>query len=126
MNYRRSGEVMEAHAERWEHVTRAAHGRQPAIRSPSPVTDDRIDETGNADTIQKIADESGPADHCARSDGRAGIGKGKLEDPYGQEGHARGFIRRGRILQKEPVIADESVAVSKHERKPNGVKEDAA
>ena len=92
VDHRRAGKVMEAHAQRGEEVAVAAHQGQPAIRSPGPVSDDRVNETRHADAVKKIADESGAADHCARSDGRAGIGKGELEDPDCQEGHAGGFV----------------------------------
>ena len=98
MNDRRAGEIMEAHAQRWEEVSGAAHRGQPAIRSPSPVSDDRIDETGDADAVEKIADESGATDHRARGDRRAGIGEGELEDPDCQERDARGFVGGRRIL----------------------------
>ena len=57
----------------------AAHRSQKAIRPPSPVTYDRVDETRHCDAVQQIADNAGAADHRTRSDGRAGVSKGKLE-----------------------------------------------
>ena len=123
---RGTGEIMEAHAQRREEVAGAAHGRQPAVRTPGPVSDDRIDETGDADAVEQVADETGAADHRARGDRRAGIGKGELENPDGQERDAGGFIGRRRVLQEEPVIADEAVAVAEHERETDGVEQNAA
>lgn len=43
----------------------------------------------------------GAADHGAGDDRRT-IGKGELEDPESQKGHADAFIRGRRILQGNP------------------------
>src|SRR6267154_1344804 len=117
---------MEAHAQRWKEISSAAHGGQPAVRSPGPVSDDRINETRDADAVEKVTDESSASDHCPGGDGRASVGKSELEDPHREERYPSGFIGRRRVLQKEPVIADEPVTVSKHEGKADGVEEDAA
>src|SRR5438270_5783504 len=63
MNHGRSGEIMEAHAQRRKDVPRAAHSREPAVRSPSPVSDYRIDEAGHSDAVKEVADEPGSTDH---------------------------------------------------------------
>ena len=73
-------------------VAGAAHGGQEAVRTPGPVADDRIDEAGDAELVEQIADEAGAADHGARGDRGAGIGEGELEEPEGQEGDAGGLI----------------------------------
>src|ERR1700674_1332476 len=104
----------------------AAHQGQPAIRSPGPVANDRIDETGNGNTVEEIADKSGTADHGSGSDRGTGIRKSKLEDPDGEERDAGGFIGRRSTLQEEPVISNESVAVAEHEGKADGIEENAA
>ena len=117
---------MKAHSQAGPEMAVAAHVRQPAVRAPGPVADDRINETGNADAVEKIANETGASDHGAGGDGRAGVGKSELEDPNRQERHAGTLVRGGSILQEEPVIADEAVAVCEHEREPDGVKQNAA
>src|SRR6266403_1955695 len=104
----------------------AAHQGQPAIRTPGPVANDRIDETGNGNTVEEIADKSGPADHRSGSDCGAGIRKSKLEDPDGEERDACGFVGRRCPLQEEPVISNESIAVAEHEGKADGIEENAA
>src|SRR5260370_27337029 len=67
MDHGRSREIMEAHAQGWEEIPSTPHVRQPAVRSPRPVSDDWINETSHADTVEKVADEPGAADHRARS-----------------------------------------------------------
>src|SRR5438067_3718890 len=108
---------MKAHTQRWKEVSGAPHVSQPAIRTPSPMSDDWVNETGDADAIKKIADKPGATDHGAGGDGRAGIGESELENPDGQKGDTGTLISRRRVLQEEPVIADKSVAVAKHEGK---------
>ena len=54
---------MEIHAQRGKDVARTAHRRQPAVRSPSPVSDDRIDEARYADAVKEVTDEPGSPDH---------------------------------------------------------------
>jgi hypothetical protein len=90
------------------------------------MADDRINETSDAEAVEKIANKAGASDHRAGSDRRARIGECKLEDPNSQECNARRFVRCGSVLQEEPVITDKSVAVCKHESKANGIKQDAA
>src|SRR5450432_1670685 len=65
---RRSGKVVEAHAQGWEEVAIAAHQSQPSFRAPRPVSDDWINEAGYRDAIEQVADERGSADHGARRD----------------------------------------------------------
>src|SRR6185312_9939611 len=50
---RRAGEVVER---RW------VDGVQPAVGSPGPVADDRVDEAADAEAVQQVAREAGPAD----------------------------------------------------------------
>ena len=76
----------------------AAHRGQEAVRPPCPVADDRIDEAGDAEAVEQVADEAGAADHRAGGDGGAGVGEGELEEPEGQERYAGGFIGCGRVL----------------------------
>src|ERR1700722_1623850 len=117
---------MEAHSRAGPEMSIAAHVCQPAIRSPSPVADYRINETSNANAVEKIANEASPSDHRAGSDGRACVRERELEDPDGEERDACAFISVRRVLQEEPVIADKPVAVREHESKTYGVKKNAA
>src|SRR5690348_13291979 len=126
VNNRGTGEVMETCAQAGKEVSGAAHSRQPSVRAPSPVTDDRVNETGDADAVKKVAHEAGPPDHGARGDGRAGVSKGELEDPHGQERDACRFIGCRRALQEKPVIADKSVTMTEHEREADGIEKNAA
>src|SRR6185369_9288553 len=104
----------------------APHQGEETVRAPGPVADDRVDKAGDGDAIYQIANETGTADHRARRDGRAGIGKSKLEEPERQERHAAGFIRRRHTVQEEPVVPDESIAVAEHEGETKGVEKDTA
>ena len=54
---------MEAHPERREEMAAAAHRGQKAIRPPSPVTDDGIDETRDRYAVEQVSDETGATDH---------------------------------------------------------------
>src|SRR5579871_3062536 len=117
---------MKRHAERWEHVARAAHVSEPAVRTPRPVANDRVNEAGYADAIEQVADESSTADHRARGDCRAGIGECELENPDGEKCDAGTLIRVGGMLEKEPVVTDESIAVAEHERETDGIEQNAA
>src|SRR5689334_16489993 len=110
-----SCKVMEACAQRWEPVACTSHCCQETVRAPGPVTDDGVNETCNRNTVEEVANKCSTANHGAGGDRRTGVGKGELEDPYGQEGYACSFISRRRILQEEPVVADESIAVAEHE-----------
>src|SRR6202047_4026753 len=121
-----SGEIVEAHSQRRPNVAIATHESYPAIRSPSPVTDDGIDETGNGNAIKEVANKPGATDHRARGNGRASVGESKLEDPDGEKCDAGGFIGCRRALQEEPVITDEAVAMAEHEREAEGVEQQAA
>ena len=47
-----TGEIVKTGAERRQEVARTAHRGEEAIRPPGPVADDRIDETGNTETIK--------------------------------------------------------------------------
>src|SRR5262249_38686988 len=74
-------EVVEARTHRGEEVAGASHRRQEAVRPPGPVSDDRIDKPGDADTVEQVTDKSGASDHCARGNGRTGIRESELEEP---------------------------------------------
>src|ERR1051325_7607284 len=50
-------------AKSWEEVAFAAHQCQPAIRPPSPVSDDWIDKSGDAQAVEQVANESSASDH---------------------------------------------------------------
>src|ERR1700691_3245325 len=69
MNHRRSGKVAESLTECWKEISCGSHICQPAIGSPCPVTDDRVNETGNPDTVKNISTETRSADHAAGSNG---------------------------------------------------------
>src|SRR5665213_3075857 len=120
------GEIMERHSGRGPEMSIRAHHGEPAIRTPGPVTDDRVNESGNGHAVKQVASESGAADHRSRGDSGAGIGESELEYPDRQERDACGFVRGWRALQEEPVIADEAVAVAEHEGKADRVEENAA
>ena len=90
------------------------------------MTDDGVDETGNGKAVEKIANEASATDHCARGNGRASIGEGKLEKPDGEKCYAGAFVGCRHTLQEEPVITNEAVAVAKHEREAEGVEQQAA
>src|SRR5215467_11002455 len=122
----RTGEVVETGAQRRQKVSRSSHGGEETVRSPGPVTDDWIDKSRYRHAIKQVADETRAPDHRARGDGRAGIGKSKLEQPKGQERHARRLIGNGCTLQEEPVVTNKAVAVAEHEGKSEGEEEQAA
>src|SRR5262249_26146619 len=60
---RRTGEVTERRVPR----------REPAVRTPGPVTNDRVDETADADAVEEVAAERRATDHRARRDRRARV-----------------------------------------------------
>ena len=83
MDDRRSGKVMKAGAHPRQEVAVAAHRREEAVRPPGPVADDGVDEAGDGDAVEQVADEARATDHRAGGDGRAGVGEGELEEPEG-------------------------------------------
>ena len=89
---------MKARPQRWQKFSFTPHGCQESVRAPGPVTDDWVDEAGHGDTIKKVTDEARASNHRARGDRRAGVGKGKLEKPKGQERYAGRLICRRRAL----------------------------
>src|SRR6185437_8671652 len=109
-----TGEVMKALSQGGKEAAGAAHGCEKAVRPPCPVADDRIDETGDGETIEKVAYEAGTANHGSGRDRGAGIREGKLEDPEGQEADPGGFIGRRYVFQEEPVVPDEPIAMAEH------------
>src|SRR5580700_6725605 len=112
---------METLSEAGQKIAGCTHGCEEAIRSPRPVTNDGVDESGDADRVEQIANETGSTDHCTGRDGGAGVSKRELKDPDGKECHACRLIRFRRALEEEPVIADEAVAMAEHEGEPDGV-----
>ena len=126
VNHRGSGKVMEVHAERFQKIPFASHRRQKSIRSPGPVTDDRINESRHEEAVDQIADESGTADHGTRRDRGARVRECKLEEPERQERNARRLIGGRRAIQEEPVQADETVAVAEHEGEAKGEEQNTA
>src|SRR5207247_9050182 len=90
-----------------------------------PVSDDRREKRSDTEAIQKGADECSAADHSAGGNRRAGVGESELENPDSKERDPGTFISRRRSLQKEPVITDESVAMTEHERESNGIEQEA-
>src|ERR1700683_4077596 len=125
MHNRRPGEIVKADPQGRKKVPFAAHLGQETIRPPSPVTDNRINETGNGDAVQKVANESSAADHCSRCDRRTGVSEGKLKKPECQKRDAGTFVGCGNVFQEKPVIADEAIAVTEHEREAEGPEEQA-
>ena len=103
-----------------------AHGREPAVRTPGPVTNDRVDEAGDTDRVENVADEATAADHRARGDGGSGVSERVLEDPVGQQRNARRAVGLRQALQEEPVGADPGRTVLEHEREADRPEEDAA
>src|SRR5262249_27504352 len=107
MNHRGAGEVMKGYR---------GHIRQPAVRSPCPVADDRIDEAGDAYAVEQVADEVAAPNHRARGYRRAGIRECILEYPVGEQGNARGAIGGRQPVQHETGSADPRGARAEHER----------
>src|SRR5579872_916180 len=126
MNHGRSGKIMETYTERGQEMPIATHGGEETVRPPGPVADDGIDKSRNHNAVQEVADEARAANHRAGSDGRAGVGESKLKKPESEKRNAGSLISSRNILQEEPVVADESVAVGKHESEAEGVKQDSA
>src|SRR5262249_52393058 len=59
VNDRRASEVVEVHAQAGEEVTFGAHGVEETVWTPDPVPEDRIDEAGDANRVDHVADEPG-------------------------------------------------------------------
>ena len=97
---------------------RRRHRRQPAVRAPAPVADDRVDEAGDADAVENVADEAAAADHRARRDRRAGVGEGELEDPEREQRHAGRAVGVGQPLRKKPVVPMKPLPGSNMNAKP--------
>src|SRR5205807_2247337 len=70
--YCRAGEIMKRITEVRKEVACASHRREEPVRAPGPVTDDRIDESGNTYAVEQVAHEPGAADHRAGGDRGAG------------------------------------------------------
>src|SRR5690242_17346416 len=105
---------METLPKRRQEITGTAHGREKAVWSPCPVANNWINEPGNRNAIKQVAHKAGSANHGSRSNRGTSVGKGKLEQPESKKRNARGLVRYRSTLQKEPVIADEPVAVTEH------------
>src|SRR5262249_55559434 len=55
------------------------HDREPAVWSPGPMADDRIDEASDADAVKNVADEPAAADHRARRNRRTRVSERELK-----------------------------------------------
>src|SRR6266404_3559076 len=117
---------MKAGAERWEKMSVGAHQCKESIRPPGPVSNYRINETRDCETIEQISYKSGAPDHCTRSNRRARICKSKLEQPECQERNTGSFVCCRHILKEEPVITDEPISMTEHERKAESKEKNAA
>src|SRR5689334_19151725 len=117
---------MEALSQARKEVSAAAHQRQETVWPPRPMADDWVNKPGNRHTVKKITDKSGTTDHCAGGNSRAGIGKGKLEEPECQKSHTGRLVRCRHIFQKEPVITYQAITVAEHERKTKSIEQQAA
>src|SRR5690242_3465890 len=106
---------MKTLSERRQEISHAPHGGQETVGTPRPMADDRINETGNADAVNEVANETRSADHRAGRDGGAGVRKRELKQPERQEGDAGGLISGRRALQEEPVIPNQPITVAEHE-----------
>src|ERR1700735_2312255 len=117
---------MEALTERWKKEPSGAHGCKESVWTPCPMADDGIDESRNTKRVEQVTDKAGASNHRARCDSGAGVSKSELEDPDSEERDTGRLVRFRGILQEEPVVADEAVAVAEHEGKADGVKQNAA
>src|SRR5467141_306468 len=91
------------------------HRREPSVRTPCPVSDNRVDETGHTDAVEEITDKAATADHRAGRNGGAGVSEGELENPEREQGDAGGAIGRRQTLKGKAVQADKSVSGLEHE-----------
>ena len=90
------------------------------------MTNDRVNETRNTQAVDQITDKPRATNHGARSDSGTSVGKRELKQPEGEKRHACGFVRCRCILEEEPVVSDQSIAVTEHEREAPCIKEDSA
>src|SRR4030095_1570223 len=81
-------EIVEIHSQRRKEVPVRSHRCQKSIRTPCPVTDDRIDKSGNSHAVEQVADKSSAADHGTGGDRRTRVGKRKLEEAQRETPHA--------------------------------------
>ena len=80
------------------------HVAEPAARTPHPVTEDRVDEAGDADRVEQVALEPRASHHGARRDRRAGVGERELEQPERQERHSRRAVGGRGAVQEEVLL----------------------
>ena len=126
VHHGRAREVAE-HGPAREAVEEAGcHVAEPAARTPHPVTEDRVDEPGDADRVEQVALESRATDHGARRDRGARVGERELEQPERQERHAGRAVGGRRAVQEEVLRADQAVAFAEHEREPERPEQEAA
>src|SRR6185437_3117562 len=123
MHHRRAGKVVEALSQRGKKMSRCSHQCQEAVRSPCPMSNNRIDKSRDGHAVQQVSYKAGAANHRSGSNRGAGVRESKLEHPESQERNAGSFISRWSIFQKEPVIPDKTVAVAEHEGKANRVEQ---
>src|SRR5271154_4951750 len=106
MNYGRTGEVV-----KWNRV----HVRQPSVRPPCPMADNRIDKAGYTDAVEQVANKAAASDHRARSDSRTRIRKGVLEYPISENRNASGHICWRQAMEHEAGRPDPRRARLEHE-----------
>src|SRR4029077_8116143 len=99
---------------------------QPSVRAPCPVTDDRVDEAGDADAVEQVADEIAATDHRARSNRRAGIRECILEYPVRKQRNTRGAVGRSEPMQHESGGANPRRPRTEHEGEAPQPEGDAA
>ena len=99
-----------------EVVERRLHRCEPAVRTPDPVAEDRVDEPTHRDAVEQVATEGGTSDHRTGRDRAAGVGEGVLEQEERQERDARRSVGVRRAVQEEVLVTDPLVAGAEHER----------
>ena len=77
------------HRRTCEVVERRLHRREPAVGTPDPVAENRVDEPADGAAVEQVAAEGGPPHHRAGRDSAAGVGEGVLEQEERQERHTR-------------------------------------
>src|SRR3569833_124945 len=90
---RRTGEVVKPSSKARQEVAGGSHRGQEPVGSPCPMSDDRVDKSGNGQAIEQLAYEPGSSDHRAGCDRGTGVSKRELEEPDREECHAGTLVR---------------------------------
>ena len=109
-----------------EVAERRVHRGEPAVGTPDPVADDRVDEPAHRDAVDEVAAERGAADHRTRRDRAARVGEGELEQEEREERDPDAPVGLGRVVQEEVLVPDPAVPGAEHEREAERPEEDAA